>query len=187
MMRVLTLLCALLLGVGAALLTGCGDRSKLLPQKDAAALRTQLQAVNGAVGAKNCQQTDAAISQARTRVKALPSSVDGRLVERLLSGLTTLRDRAAGECNPAQVTTTTVPTTTTTTTTQTQTTTDTAPPQTTGTSTQPVTPTSSGTTGPTVPGPADGGATPAPGTTGTTPPTDGGASPSVPGTPPPPP
>lgn len=178
-MRSLTILCALLLGVGAALLTGCGDRAKLLPKQDAAALRSQLQAVQGAVDAKNCNQTDAAITQARTRVKALPSSVDSRLVERLLRGLTTLRERAVSECDPGQVTTTTVPTTTTPETAPPPPT-DTAPPPTTDTSTAPVTPTDTGTV-PANPGTPDGGATPNPGTTGTSPPTDGGATPGTPG------
>lgn len=178
-MRALPLLCALLLGVGTAILAGCGgDRGNLLPQADAQAIKVQLQAVQQAAATRQCDEKTKALSRARAQVKALPPSVDDAIVERLLRGLDRLRTRADEECAAApEVTTTTVPTTTAPAQTPTQTTPE-PPPDTTDTTTTPSTPTVPDT--PTDPG-TGGGVSPDPGATGTTPPPDGGASPPDPG------
>ncbi len=133
-MRALPLLCALLLGVGTAILAGCGgDRGNLLPQADAQAIKVQLQAVQQAAATRQCDEKTKALSRARAQVKALPPSVDDAIVERLLRGLDRLRTRADEECAAApEVTTTTVPTTTAPAQTPTQTTPE-PPPDTTDT------------------------------------------------------
>ncbi|MCW3016415.1 MAG: hypothetical protein JWO02_3507, partial [Solirubrobacterales bacterium] len=114
-MHVLPYICALLLGAGAALFAGCGDRSNLIPRQDASALSTNIAAVQAAVNARNCGVSDQALSQAQARVTNLPDSVDSRLRQRLLNGLNTLRQKAETECSQAPRTTTTViPTTPTT-------------------------------------------------------------------------
>jgi hypothetical protein len=181
-MRVLPLLCALLLGVGTALLAGCGggDRANLLPAQDAQALKTQLQAVQQAASSRDCDLSQAALTRARSTVRSLPDAVDERIVERLLRGLDTLRAKTDDECAaPAEVTTTTVPTTTTPA--EPTTTTEEQPPTTTSTETTPPTTTEPA---PTVPDPdAGGGASPDPSTTEPAPaPDDGGAAPVDPGT-----
>lgn len=182
-MRVLPLLCALLLGVGTALLAGCGggDRANLLPAQDAQALKTQLQAVQQAASSRDCDLSQAALTRARSTVRSLPDAVDERIVERLLRGLDTLRAKTDDECAaPAEVTTTTVPTTTTPAV-PTTTTTEEQPPTTTSTETTPPTTTEPA---PTAPAPdAGGGVSPAPSTTEPAPaPDDGGAAPVDPGT-----
>ncbi len=181
-MRVLPSFCAVVLGVGAGLLTGCGgDRSALIPRSDAQALAVQLQAVSAAASARECQTTTEALDRAQATVDGLPSSVDDKLVTRLRSGLERLQTRAVDECaQPPEVTTTTVPTTTTPVEPPPQTTSEqTTPPETTSADTTPTTPSVPDTT-PTDPG--TGGVSPDPGTTDTVPPEDGGASPTDPGT-----
>ena len=183
MMRVIPYICALLLGAGAALVAGCGDRSGLIPRQDADALKTNIAAAKEAVGARQCGASDQALSQARTTVTNLPASVDDRLRRRLLDGLDRLATKAGTECNEPPVTSTTaVPTTTTTapppvttsTTTTTTTTATTEPATTDAAPSTPVDPTAT-------PAP-DGGVTPDPSTTGTVPPADpGGVAPVDPG------
>lgn len=169
-MRPLPYLCALVLGVAAALAVGCGSRDSLIPSSTAGDIKAKIAQVQQAVAAGDCGNAAKAVSQARTAVQNLPSGVDGRLQTRLLSGLDRLSTRSGTECEqqPATTTQETVPTTATT-----------APPQTTSTDTTPTptdtTPTDTTPTTPTTPATTDpnggGGASPTPGTTTTTPPT----------------
>jgi hypothetical protein len=181
MMRLLPYIFALLLGVGAALFAGCGDRSSLIPPQDATQLKSNIASVESAAANRDCGVSEKALSQARATVTNLPDGVDPRLRERLTTGLDRLRTKAQTECSQAPPTTTTeVPTTTTTTTTETtptsstetqqqQTTTDTAP-------STPVDPTTTGTN------PDGSGVPPDTSTTDTTPfPDPGGAAPVDPG------
>jgi hypothetical protein len=180
-MQALPYICALLLGVGAALFTGCGDRSNLIPPQDAEALKTNIASVEDAAANRDCGVSEKALSKARATVTNLPDGVDARLRERLVEGLDRLRTQAETECTQAPPTTTTeVPTTTTTTTeTAPETTSTDTEPQTT-TETEPSTPVDPTTTGT---DPDGGGVTPDTTTTPATPtPDPGGAAPVDPGT-----
>lgn len=183
-MRVLPSICALVLGVAAALFAGCGDRSGLLPSGSASNLKRELGAVQQAVDAKDCPATDSAIERARNAVKNA-DGLDSRLRSRLLSGIGQLSGRAKSECvaeAPQKTLTQEVPTTE-----------ETVPPETTSTEdTQPAEPTDPTDTGtpstpvdPTQTDPSGGGVSPDtpvdPGT-GTITPDPGGADPSDPGT-----
>ncbi|MEA2302289.1 MAG: hypothetical protein QOE44_2824 [Solirubrobacteraceae bacterium] len=169
------------LGVGAALLVGCGGtNSHLIPGGSANQLKSDFDAVASAVAGGSCDQglTDA-VAQARRDLDALPSTLDPRLSSALHSGIGTLSYRAHTDCKSQTTTTTpttptstapttpttpttstnTAPTTPSTPTTQTTTTpTDTTPTDTTSTDTTPST-TSGTTNGPI---PDNGGGTPAP-------------------------
>jgi hypothetical protein len=183
-MRALPHLCALALGVGAAFLAGCGDRSNLIPAGDAGDIKAKVAQVQQAVDAGNCGSAAKAVGEARSAVRNLPDAVDSRLRSRLLDGIDRLDTRSGKECDqqPATTTQETVPTTATT-----------APPETTPTETTPTqtdtTPTDTTPSTPTTPTTTDpdagGGVSPEPGTTTTTPPTTttapGGGAPA-PGT-----
>lgn len=183
-MRVLPYLCALLLGVGAALMAGCGDRSKLIPAGDAGQVKQQLSAVRSAVADGNCGQASAAVSRAQSTVTNL-TGVDRRLKERLASGLDKLASRASSECEDAastpSTTTSTIPTTETTAPETTSTEETPTVPADTATETEPDTPVT-----PTPTDPEDGGGvSPEPPDTGTTDPAvpdPGGATPPGDGT-----
>lgn len=112
-MRALPHLCALILGVGAALLTGCGDRSKLIPAGDAGEVKASLTQVRQAVASGNCGSADKAIAQAQSAVENLPPSVDPRVKSRLRGGIDRLATRSDKECaaNESATTQETIPTT----------------------------------------------------------------------------
>lgn len=183
-MRPLPYVCALVLGVVAALAVGCGSRANLIPAGNAGDIKAKIALVQQAVAAGECGGAAKAVSQARSAVQNLPSGVDPRLQTRLLSGLDRLSTQSGKECaqQPSTTTQETVPTTATT-----------APPETTSTDTTPTqtdtTPTDTTPTTPTTPTTTDpnggGGASPTPGTTTTTPttttPAPGGGAPA-PGT-----
>ncbi len=175
--RQLTLGLAGVLGVGAALLVGCGTKSKLIPAQNASQLTTDFDLVASAVAAGNCGPTlTTALDQTRTDLAALPPTIDPRLASAIQAGAAKLTARATVECAQQTTTTSTTPTNTTPTTTNTTptntspTTTNTTPTNTTPTTTN-TTPTTTPTTTtptdttPTTTGPVpdNGGGTPAPG------------------------
>lgn len=183
-MRPVVHLCALVLGAGAALATGCGgDRSGLLPADKAQSLKGDLQDVRQAVEDGDCGAAAAAIERARSAISN-SGGLDPKLRGTLRGGLGRLSGTAATECTPdapAQDTTTTeVPTT------------ETTAPETTSTEeTEPTTPAQTEETDPTDPtdpgtdptDPSGGGVSPEdPGTTdpGTVVPDPGGADPTDP-------
>ena len=129
------LLAAALGVVCAVLVAACGgDDSKLIPQRDAQALKRYADRVGAAVDSQDCQTAAVEVQRAQDRIAELPASVDGGLRANLEQGFQNLAQRAAREC---QGTTTTTPTDTTTTeTTPTDTTTtETTPTETTQTDT----------------------------------------------------
>jgi hypothetical protein len=163
--RIIPSLLALCLGVCASLLLACGgDKSHLIPADQAQSINEALDQAKQLIDNHQCDQAPQAAAQVQARVRALPTSVDKRLRERLRSGAQTLVDRAGPTCQAASTTTETIPTTT-----QDTTPTDTTPTQ----------PTQTDTT------PTDTTTTPPPTDTTTLPPTDtgtGGASPDGTGT-----
>lgn len=144
-MRALAILLAAgSLGLGAAFLAACGERSDLISSRDASGLNGALDAVDGAVGAGDCRAASRASSQLRDQVASLPLTVDQRLRLNLAQGASTVSELAARDCRQTTTTNTqslpttteqpttteTTPTTTETTTTQTTTqTTSTTPTQ----------------------------------------------------------
>jgi hypothetical protein len=164
---ILRLLCAGLLGAGAAVLVSCGSSGAgLIPSENAGPLVAAFQAVEQAAskGDGNCAPTRAALSTTEHDFQALPASVNAGLRARLREGISHLQTLALELCaEPLALTTTTGESTSTTTTT--------TPPATTKTtSTTPstsTTPPTSTTTG-TSTAPTD--TTPGSGTEGGTPP-----------------
>jgi hypothetical protein len=144
--RVLPLLLAALLGVGAAFLVACGDRNGLIPAGDAARIKSDLSAVSSAVDAGNCDAAGVAATRVRGDILKLPSSVDRSLVDRLNEGASALSDRAPVQCTQAQTQTQAPPQTTETTTSTATTQTDTTPTDTTTTDTTPTDTTTTDTT-----------------------------------------
>jgi hypothetical protein len=152
--RALPHLAALLCGVAAALVVGCGDRSNLIPAGDAQSLKDDLAQAQQAISAGDCAAATAAVARARVDALKLPNDVDRRLRARINDGIAALRPAAARDCVAAQTqstptTTETTPTETTPTTTETTpTTTQTTPTETTPTetTTTPTTPPSTDTT-----------------------------------------
>jgi hypothetical protein len=178
-------LVALLLGVGAAVAVGCGDRSNLIPQSKSDDLTQQLADLKSRIGQGDCDGITGDVRQFRTAVIALgKDGVDTSLRRRLREGAAALLDTAADDCvavrnGQTQTTETTDTTTTETETTPTETvttvttttqTTDTTP---TDTSTQPTSGEPPATTTP------DGvtGTTPDNGNGGVVPPDDGTGTP----------
>lgn len=149
-------LAPLLLAAAALLLPGCGSRSHLIPQTDAATLSGNLRQIDSLLLKRRCDELPAAIAAARQTAVSLPASVDRPLRDRIVAGLDRLAKQAPIDC--AGATTTTKTTDTTTVTTETQTTaTDTTPVTTTPTETTPApTPTE------TTPAPTPTQTTPAP-------------------------
>jgi cell division protein FtsN len=160
--RALPHLAALLCGVAAALVVGCGDRSHLIPQTRADGLKSTLSSVQQAVDAGDCAAAAAGVRQLRAQVEHLPTSVDKRLKSNLRQGVRQLKSNFEDDCanaqqqtvdttttetqtvetetTPTETTTTptvTTPTDTTTTPTTTPTTPTTTPTQPTATSTTP--------------------------------------------------
>jgi hypothetical protein len=152
-----------------ALLAGCGSSDKLIPQSSASAMLDDLAQVRSLSDQGECAKAATQASQLSDKVAELPSSVDSALAQRLRSGVRHLQDVIRTDCQtqPAVTdtgpteTTTTPPTTTTTTPTTTTPPTETTPPTTTTTPTT--------TTPPPQTTPGDGGGSPAPGGTVTTP------------------
>ena len=149
-----------LLGVAAALLVACGDRSGLLSGDQAGSLQDALAAAQSACADGQEPRAELAAQRFAERVEALPpGSVDRRLIANLREGAATLASLVPQTCTsttdttttPTTVTTTTTPTTTTTT--PTEPTTPTTPPT---TPTEPTTPTPPPTT-PTTPPDTGGG------------------------------
>jgi hypothetical protein len=134
--RFLPYIVALLLGVAASLVVGCGDRTKLIPASNAGRLNSDLDTLQNVVGSGSCNQVQRALQQARNDLVALPSTVSTRLTRRLSDGIAALERQAPTACRDAQAgqTTATEPTTTETTPTDT-TPTDTTPTDTTTTET----------------------------------------------------
>jgi cell division septation protein DedD len=132
--RSLPLLLALVLGVAAALLVGCGgDRSNLVPEDAASDIQSRLAAAKTAIAAGECETAGTNVDDAYRRTLQLSrDGVDRRLRERLNDGFRQLRDVYAEACAAAQTTetTTTAPT-------ETTETTATVPPETTTTETTP--------------------------------------------------
>jgi hypothetical protein len=153
-----------LLGAAVPLLLSCGSSGTgLIPVQNAGPLQGDFETVAQAAenGNGSCAATETAILKTEQDFRALPSTVDRGLRNRLQEGITRLRSDALSLCKQAPQTTTTDTTPKTSTSTTTTPTTPTAP-QTTPTPTTPTTPTT--------PGP--GGGTPAPGEPGSEP--DGG-------------
>jgi hypothetical protein len=150
--RALPYLAALLLGVGAALTIGCGDRSNLVPGDVASDLDSRLAAAKTAIAAGQCSAARDAVEAGFADAKGLKNQVDRRLRSRINDGFRQLEKTYEQACLDARTTTATPPQTTSTET-QTQTTdttttaTDTTPTDTTptepstGTPTEPSTPT----------------------------------------------
>ena len=141
--RALPYLLALLLGVGAAGLTACGQtKSKaLISSSRAGPLKADFDAVAAAVRDHDCPGANAAIDKAQNHLVELPGTVSKRLRDKLQEGIATLREQAPKECvetestaTTEQTTTETIETTTEPVTTATETTaTETVPPATTDT------------------------------------------------------
>jgi hypothetical protein len=160
------LLAAALGVVCAVLVAACGgDSSKLIPQRDAQALKRYADRVGAAVDSQDCQAAAAAVQRAQDRIAQLPSKVDSGLRTNLEQGFQNLALRAAREC---QATTPTQPTTSTDTTDTTPTDTQTTDTGTTDTGTTDTGTTDTGTTdtGTTDTGTTDTGTTDGGGGTG---------------------
>jgi hypothetical protein len=154
--RLIRLLCAGLLGVGAALLLlSCGSSGKgLIPVANAGPLQSDFEAVAQAAqsGEGDCSATEAALVKTERDFTALPASIDLGLRKTLSQGIANLRRRALKLCEQPLPQVTSSTSTPTTTSTQTSPTTPTET-TTTQTTTTPTTPTST----------TPGGGTPAPG------------------------
>jgi len=120
--RILPLLLVFALGVGAATLTACGQRTNeaMIPAANAETLRNDLDAVLAAIDGEDCEASEKAIAQVEADLLELPPGTSKRLEQRLTEALARLKEQAAKECRAATtattptVTTTTAPTTTTT-------------------------------------------------------------------------
>ncbi|MFN8173972.1 MAG: hypothetical protein U0T02_02790 [Solirubrobacteraceae bacterium] len=157
-MRALAILLAAgSLGLGAAFLAACGERSDLISSRDASGLNGALDAVDGAVGAGDCRAASRASLQLRDQVASLPLTVNARLRRNLSEGASTVSELAAQDCQATTTTTTAPPTTTETTPTTTTETTPTTT-QTTPTTTETTTTSTDSTTTPPPTSPGGGGA-----------------------------
>lgn len=137
------------LGLAAALLVACGDRSHLLSGAQASSLQDAIGSVQSACAAGRSAQAAQAAQTFSDRVAALPpGSVDRRLIANLQQGAATLDALVARTCTGTTTPTTTTGTTTTPTTT---TGTTTTPTTTTGTTTTPTVTTPTTPTTPTAP------------------------------------
>jgi hypothetical protein len=140
----LSLLLALVLGAGCALLVACGsaDNPHLLSAARADRLNGELDDVRNAVDGGDCATARQAVQRLSDEVTSLPADTDPRLRRRLQEGASNLARRAVADCANSQTTPTvteTTPTVTETTQTQTET-------QTTETQTNPDTQTQTTTT-----------------------------------------
>lgn len=177
-------LVALLLGVGAAVAVGCGDRSNLIPAGKADQLTQQLADIKTRIAEGNCDGITGDVRQFRTAVIALNANgVDTALRRRLREGADALLNTAADDCTAVRngqtqtQTTDTTTTETSTTPTDTVTTTETKT-QTTPTETQPTQSQPSSSQPPTTAEPNGvTGTTPDNGNGGVVPPDDGTGTP----------
>jgi hypothetical protein len=154
------------LGIATALLASCGGGGKgLIPVTNAGPLQSDFDAIAQAVSTGDCSATASALRQARADLRALPSTVDPGLRNRLSQGVANLDSRAPSACQQAQTTASTQSTasapTTTATSTPTTTSTTTTPPPTTSSSTTTTAPPPTTSTPTTTSAPPAGG-TPAP-------------------------
>jgi hypothetical protein len=132
------LLAAALGVVCAVLVAGCGgDDSKLVPSRDAEALKRYADRVGVAVAGQDCQTAAVQVQRAQDRIAELPAKVDSGLRANLVEAFQNLAERASTEC--AGTTQTTQTTTTETTPTETTTTEDTTTQETTTTEEPPPT------------------------------------------------
>ena len=107
--RLLPVLLALCLGVCASLLLACGNDENLIPSDDAQSINEALDQAKQRIEDHECEVATQAASQVQERVRALPTSVNRKLRERLRSGAQTLVERAEQTCLSASTTTETVP------------------------------------------------------------------------------
>jgi hypothetical protein len=154
---------AVLLGVAAALLIGCGSSGGgLIPAADGGPLQSDIEAVERAAeeGNGNCAKTESALVKTDQDYAALPASINSGLRDKIRLGIENLHKVAKEACQqPAAQTNTTTTTAPKTTTTPTTTTTQSTPTQTTTSTTTPTTPAPE----PEAETPSAGGGTPAPG------------------------
>lgn len=141
MRRAVAPLLALALGAASAFLLACGAGNHLIAGSDAASLNADLTQVQSLIAQGKCADAAQAATAVQAKVRALPTSVDQRLRERLLSGAQALVDQAQPGCQAAQNTvtldTTTAPVPTVQSTPTDTTTTVTTPTDTTTTNTTP--------------------------------------------------
>lgn len=92
-------LVALLLGIGAAVAVGCGDRSDLIPQGKADQLTQQLADIKSRIDQGDCDGITGDARQFRAAVIALNNNgVDTALRRRLREGADSLLAHAAADC-----------------------------------------------------------------------------------------
>jgi outer membrane murein-binding lipoprotein Lpp len=159
--RALAMVAIAALGGASSLLVGCGsDSKKLIPSGDANALNSNLDAIANAVTAGRCAAASSKLTDLRSDLNRLPSTIDPDLRHNLEEAYAVLAKDALRDCRARTQTTTTETTPTTTTettpTTTTETTTVTVPATTTTqtTTTAPTTTiptTTTGTGGTTIP------------------------------------
>jgi hypothetical protein len=136
-----------LLGVAAAFLVACGDRSGLIPGSRADRLDSDLDRVQSALADQNCSAASGAVGDLQGHLGQLSSKVDADLRRRLNEGAARLARQVPRDCQATQTTETqtqtettqteTAPTQTETQTTETQTTPTQTETQTTQTQTTP--------------------------------------------------
>jgi hypothetical protein len=96
-------LVALVLGVGAAVAVGCGDRSNLIPAGKADSLTQQLADIKSRIDQGDCDGITDDVRQFREDVIALgKNGVDTSLRRRLREGADALLDTAADDCAQAR-------------------------------------------------------------------------------------
>jgi hypothetical protein len=143
----LSMLLALALGAGCALLVACGgsgDDQALIPAGGADAMLRELDRVERSVRSGDCESVGGDVSRLQDQVNGLSNRVDAQLRQRLQDGVGNLAAIAPDECVAAQTDTT-----------QTTDTTETVPTQTTETTEPPVETTPPETTTTTEPPPVE--------------------------------
>jgi hypothetical protein len=141
--QALPYLLAFVLGLGAAGLAACGNKTNpaMIPAANASELKDHLDDVHAAIDNEDCGEAARAVAQVRADLESLPSGTSQRLQARLKEGVDALDKQAAEECQPTATTDTATQTTATitteTTTTAVTTATETAPAETTTTDTTP--------------------------------------------------
>jgi hypothetical protein len=153
---------AVLLGVAAALLVGCGSSGGgLIPAAEGGPLQSDIEAVERAAeaGHGNCASTESALVRTDQDYAALPATINSGLRDKIRLGIENLHKVAKEACQQPAPQTNTTTTTQKTTTTPTTTTTQSTPTQTTTSTTTPTTPAPE----PEAETPSAGGGTPAPG------------------------
>jgi hypothetical protein len=166
MRRALGLLLALASGAACAGLVACGssENPHLLSPARADRLTAELDKVQEAVDAHDCEAATSASQKLEDEITGLPRDTDPQLQQHLQDGATNLRARADEECQKSDTTPTVTTETTTTETTPTDTTpTETTTTETTTTPTTTTTTPTTTTTTPTTTNPDNGGSTVPPG------------------------